>query len=135
MGQLIYLESYQLAQAEKAKRKIFRAFPWEEVKSEYEFYFEPIIRFWSDQRRLIIYEAFTRLIYEAFSLGYKEKKGNSDIIDYEKKYSSQFEALIQQIMQDFGIHQWLNDWKCESITILFEHLTKQWFVKGLHNDS
>lgn len=120
MGQVVSIHEYQQLRQNRFKRKIFRAFPWQEVRGEYETSLRPLIAPQTKRQQLIIYEAFVRLLYESFSLGLQKKKSALQECD----------RLAVQAMREFGLHRSLNGWTCSSLLLLFTTLSKQWIQKA-----
>jgi hypothetical protein len=120
MGQVVSIHQYQQLKQNRIKRKIFRAFPWQEVRGEYETSLRPLIEPHTQRQQLIIYEAFVRLLYESFSLGLQRGKTAFQECD----------RLAVQSMREFGLDRSLNGWTCLSLLLLFTTLSKQWIQKA-----
>lgn len=120
MGQVVSIHNYQLQKQNRLKRKIFRIFPWQEVRGEYEASLRPLIEPQSKRQQLIIYEAFVRLLYESFSLGIQKRQ----------QAFQECERLAVKTMREFGLDRSLNGWTCTSLMLLFTTLSKQWIQKA-----
>lgn len=120
MGQVFSIQYYQQLKESRLKRKIFRSFPWQEVRGEYERSLRPLIEPQAKRQQLIVYEAFVRLLYESFSLGFQ--RGREALQECER--------LAVRAMREFGLHRSLNGWTCTSLLLLFTTLSKQWVQKA-----
>ncbi|SHF10565.1 hypothetical protein SAMN05444392_107213 [Seinonella peptonophila] len=130
MGQVIYLEPYLIAKEEEIRHYSLQVFPWSQIEEVKTTYFEPLTRFWTKQRRIMLDEATVRLLFEAFALGFKGQRLKLDQDRLVKQYQPTLDRMVERIISDFDLFRGLSSWKREAIEALFVKLTMCWFLKG-----
>ncbi|SEN61618.1 hypothetical protein [Lihuaxuella thermophila] len=141
MGQIIDLELMRIVHQEKIRTKALNRFPWADMMKTTRELVEPMTHFWSEQKRTILLELVYRTAYEAFVWGILEAKRAREHLRasneeqtledlYRRLYQGDGERLVYQLIQEFSLFGWLDEWSCESVLILLEDLVRRWFVRG-----
>ncbi|MBA4495924.1 hypothetical protein ACFO25_16415 [Paenactinomyces guangxiensis] len=142
MGQIIDLEQIRTVRRDRIRNEALKRFPWREMERISRDVLEPMVRFWSEKKRHILLELVYRSVYEAFVYGMLEAKNARghlrDLSDshtwddiYRLFYQENCQQLMQQMVNQFAIFQWLDEWRCESVCLLLEYLIRVWFIEGL----
>ncbi|TCS94142.1 hypothetical protein [Hazenella coriacea] len=141
MAKVISLEQVRDQHMERVRRQALSHFPWSEMENITTDFVDPMTRFWSEQKKSILLDLIYRLGFEAYVYGILEAKRvridqrylipNHQLEDvYRLFYQEECQQLIHEVADDFSIWQWLDEWRCESLFILLEHLVQVLFVLG-----
>lgn len=141
MAKVISLEQVRDQHKERVRRRALSHFPWPEMDKITHDLVEPMTRFWSEQKKYILLDLIYRLGFEAYVYGILEAKRvqtdrrylapDHQLEDvYRLFYQEECQQLIDQVADDFAIWNWLDEWRCESLYILLEHLVQVLFVMG-----
>jgi hypothetical protein len=139
---IIQLKELAQERQEKIRDEALKKFPWHEIELYHQEMVEPLARYLSINKRIMLLEMVYRLGFEAFYLGmlerksaYALKKRIKEEIDWEDIYIHHYrkegDRLIQSILNSFSLFQWLDEWYAQSVLLVFEDLTRRWFIEGV----
>jgi hypothetical protein len=138
---IVDIEHLRLQRDEKVRECALARFPWAEMERIKRDLVDPLTRFWPTSRKVILLELLYRLVFETYVEGMKEGHKKrvkkwfrlrpfSEQDDFLTAHQQICDRIAQNLMEEFCLFRWLDDWSSESVFILMQELGKQWFLKG-----
>jgi hypothetical protein len=138
MGDLIHIEQLRIAREEQLRRRTIRQFPWEEMKDARHRSLDPLVRHFTDTKRVILLELAYRLAYESFLCGVKAALNQAEheragplYTGGEEEETAAAKSLAHRLLNEFAASRWLEEGWTETVTLLLEQLAEDWYQKGL----
>lgn len=140
MAEIIDIEHLRIRRDEEIRECALSRFPWEEMERIKGELVDPLTRFWPASRKVILLELLYRLVFEAYVAGMKEGKKDGWVkgIFFRNRKDDDLslfgqkacDRLLKELMDEFNLHRWLDEWSAESVEILMQELGRQWFIMG-----
>ncbi|MBS7531483.1 hypothetical protein IC619_013360 [Hazenella sp. IB182353] len=143
---MVEIEHLRLSRRISERQSLLTSFPYDEAELDLMQMVLPVMRDWSDTRKLRMLELFYRLMFEMYVYGFAERKRipihrqylvprHTWLDVYQLYYEETCTLICSEITAEFDVSAWLEPEHRAVWHSLFDRSSYVWFVKGAQSKS